>query len=277
MHMQEQAPDRQCEPDDSVQSRFAVSVALKPRSECPLAWVWMDDLREIDWRRHAHCPALSEAAVKALEELAHCDHDLVSRASRLAREAGYSSLVIIRAADRVESAREGEPVFPPIALLRVPIEPLELAERLLPLADLCRLSEDGPSRTPPSSRLRMMFHIVFLAVLVFLQPIFFFVALGALTFAELAHWFQRRRVKWYIVPGGVIVLKARPWEFKPKMTQYTPADSTLMVRSMWRAEIWRDRRRIAVRRLTYLEARALVCAWQSPLPPPCPDRWTDLT
>jgi hypothetical protein len=247
-----------------------------PQSVCQMAWVWADDRRRVDWRRHAHCPALSQAGVAALEELAaDHDHDLVSRARRLAREEGVRSLVIIRAADIPEKTRPFEAVFPPIAPLQVPIEPMELDERHSPLADICN-AHDLSTRAARSSRGRVIFVGVFLLLLALLQPIFFLAGLILIVLAELAQLFQKRRTRWFIIPGGVIVRHDRLWSSRPELKRFTPPDCILMVRPLWRAEIWRDRSRVVTRRLTYLEARALVCAWQSPLTPPCPDQWTDL-
>lgn len=84
--------------------------------------------------------------------------------------------------------------------------------------------------------------------------------------------------QWLLVPGGVVIRKTMVGKVGESLKLCTPANSMLIIRpqqSFFSLELWQGSH-VKKRQATKLEAAALLAAWQSPIPPPDPDRLSDL-
>lgn len=210
---------------------------------------------------------------------------------------------------RLESLREREKL-PGLALwyahpkhatdvpapLDVPFEPYELDEGRAPLAELVgSTSSADPDELAAlrTSRIKRMMARLGLPVIILAaqlpnaitqlavhRNLFVLWLWGAMLVCGIATaviiWWLSDQ--WLIVPGGVVIRKSMVGKVGESLKLYTPADSTLIVRpqqSINSLELWRGthvKRRLA----TKLECAALLAAWQSHIPPPDPDRLSDL-
>lgn len=92
---------------------------------------------------------------------------------------------------------------------------------------------------------------------------------------------EKMTAKWYLVPGGVVIVKSGAG--RDRMAFFTRLDSCAVVRmistgksAMRALEVWSATQKLRRRRVSEREALAFLAAWQSPLPPPEPDRLRDL-
>jgi len=125
-----------------------------------------------------------------------------------------------------------------------------LALVFFPLALLAGVLDMGPLHT--------VWHGVVYAVLVLVVWLAVFVV-----------W-RLQTGRWVIFPGGVVVRRfaAAPW--RTGAMRYCPQDTVLIVERVawhWEAYLYRGYRP-ASRELTDVECRALLAAWQSPVPTP---------
>lgn len=85
---------------------------------------------------------------------------------------------------------------------------------------------------------------------------------------------------WLLVPGGLVLRKARKRKMATDVHLFRPAETTLLIRPL-NKRLWlmivSDEKEFGTAQISDRELTMLLRAWRSPLPPPSPQKLIDLT
>ena len=245
------------------------------------------------------CPGMAPETLARVREAAALWRDDRYRAKRLAtaiRDLNLPGLTFVFSLKKRELA-----VPPPLA---VPFEPIELDEThpsIPALAESAAGATDGradaalvPARTFRRWFVRfgapaiILFNVGLQAVIQTITQTavhgfrFWFVAMwGGILLATVLPlviygWYSS--AQWFIVPGGVVLRRSFAGKVGKRLELFTPADTILQIgpdNLAWVAVLARGKQRVT-RRLTQIEATALLGAWQSRLRTPEAGELVDL-
>ena len=85
---------------------------------------------------------------------------------------------------------------------------------------------------------------------------------------------------WLLVPGGLVLRKARKRKMATDVHLFRPAETSLLIRPL-NKRLWQmivsDEIEFGIAKISDRELTMLLRAWRSPLPPPSPEKLVDLT
>jgi len=277
------------------------AVASNPaRPTCHILHLHLSKWLKID---SAECPGLDDVSARRLTEAAAIWRDEKFRIKRIAeacRELDLPTLAIVQTIGDRKKLNFDIP--PP---LTVPFEPVELDETHPALSGMVEtlVSKDGDAEGAEIKKARwlgrafirigapaiILLNVTIQAVVQSIVQIgkqgfqLWFVAMWmailGVTAAACFYGVWRTSAQWILIPGGVVVRRTFWKNVGTRLECYIPADSMLMLtpdNMGWNATFFRGVRAVQHRRLTRLEATALLAAWQSPIPPRPIENMSDL-
>lgn len=251
----------------------------------------------------AECPGIHDAAARQLTEAAAVWRDERFRIRRLAAacsELNLPNLAVVQSIGHKKKLRFDVP--PP---LTVPFEPIELDETHPALAGMVEtlILNDGEVENTDVKKARWLGRafirigapailLLNISIQAIVQSLTHYARHG-LQFWYIAMWMSiwcitigacyyavwRTSAQWILIPGGIVVRRTFWKNVGVRLERYTPADTLLILTPDnigWVASLYRAARPADRRRLTRLEATALLAAWQSPIPPRPIENMSDL-
>ncbi len=230
----------------------------------------------------AECPSLDAAMLKMIADQAAQWRDpnfIQEKLKRLRREKDVPGLALLYESNYDDPL----PIPKPITVV---FEPIPLDENFQGLRDLMESTQtttDIKRDRPPISRFRKLMYRWIVPYAMFfnsgsqaLSDIFagrfrswavllhFAIILSIILFVFLRRIFDLSG--WYLVPGGVVVRKARMNSIKTEIRRFTPQDSILTLTFQppkWSATLYSEGKTL-VQQCSRFECIALMAAWQNP-------------
>ena len=216
------------------------------------------------------CPHLSSTSLNYIQQrVNHRKPDWERIAREVIRSERLPGLVMLcRYNDAGRDMWPTRPLDIPTPF-QVVFEPLELDQRDAHLVALCCESPGiaretvGPERdwTAVTRCCTFVFILIWFLVAARNNRLFALAGFLGASVSAVGRWVRPR---WFILPGAVVAPGRFRDRLRTRLTRFTPADSILLIKGEWRAELHSGGIR-AMTRLTDFECGALLAAWLSPL------------